>query len=170
LDSLLIYSPQKIIITGGAGFIGSAVIRFLIEETDHQVLNLDKLTYAGNLESLAMVANNPRYQFVQGDICDRALVKRLFSECKPNIVMHLAAESHVDRSIDGPAEFIQTNIVGTSVLLECAREYWKALPANNHFRFHHITTDDVYDSLDAPGLFAEETWVVPQLALQRLQS
>jgi dTDP-glucose 4,6-dehydratase len=152
---------QRFLITGGAGFIGSAVIRFLIEETDHQVLNLDKLTYAGNLESLAMVANNPRYQFMQGDICDRELVKRLFSEYQPDIVMHLAAESHVDRSIDGPAEFIQTNIVGTSVLLECAWEYWKTLPANNIFRFHHISTDEVYGSLDATGLFTEETGYDP---------
>jgi dTDP-glucose 4,6-dehydratase len=152
---------QRFLITGGAGFIGSAVIRFLINETDHQVLNLDKLTYAGNLESLAMVANNPRYQFVQGDICDRELVNRLFSEFKPTIVMHLAAESHVDRSIDGPAEFIQTNIVGTLVLLECAREYWKALPANNHFRFHHISTDEVYGSLDDTGLFTEQTGYDP---------
>jgi dTDP-glucose 4,6-dehydratase len=121
------------------------------------VLNLDKLTYAGNLESLEMVANNPRYQFVQGDICDRELVRRLFSEFQPDIVMHLAAESHVDRSIDGPAEFIQTNIVGTSVLLECAREYWKALSANKPFRFHHISTDEVYGSLDDTGLFTETT-------------
>jgi dTDP-glucose 4,6-dehydratase len=148
---------QCFLITGGAGFIGSAVIRFLIEETDHQVLNLDKLTYAGNLESLAMVANNPRYQFVQGDICDRELVNRLFSDYQPDIVMHLAAESHVDRSIDGPAEFIQTNIVGTSVLLECAREYWRGLPGDNNFRFHHISTDEVYGSLGDIGLFTETT-------------
>jgi len=147
----------KFLITGGAGFIGSAVIRFIIEETDHQVLNLDKLTYAGNLESLTAVSSNPRYQFVQGDVCDRALVSKLFSEFKPDVVMHLAAESHVDRSIDGPAEFIQTNIVGTSVMLECAREYWKGLPVGNSFRFHHISTDEVYGSLDDTGLFTEET-------------
>jgi dTDP-glucose 4,6-dehydratase len=147
----------KILVTGGAGFIGSAIIRFLIEETDHQVLNLDKLTYAGNLESLAGVSGNSRYQFVQGDVCDRDLVSKLFTEFKPDVVMHLAAESHVDRSIDGPAEFIQTNIVGTSVMLDCAREYWKQLPADNRFRFHHISTDEVYGSLDDTGLFTEET-------------
>jgi dTDP-glucose 4,6-dehydratase len=148
---------MNFLITGGAGFIGSAVIRFLIEETDHQVLNLDKLTYAGNLESLASVSGSSRYQFVQGDVGDRGLVSKLFADFQPDVVMHLAAESHVDRSIDGPAEFIQTNIVGTSVMLECAREYWKQLPANNRFRFHHISTDEVYGSLDDTGLFTEET-------------
>jgi dTDP-glucose 4,6-dehydratase len=148
---------MNFLVTGGAGFIGSAVIRFLIDETDHQVLNLDKLTYAGNLESLATVSSNPRYQFVQGDVCDRTLVSKLFADFKPDVVMHLAAESHVDRSIDGPAEFIQTNIVGTSVMLECAREYWKGLPVGNAFRFHHISTDEVYGSLDDTGLFTEET-------------
>ena len=148
---------MRFLITGGAGFIGSAVIRFLIEETNHQVLTLDKLTYAGNLESLVKVALNPRYQFVQGDVCDRGLVSKLFTDFQPDVVMHLAAESHVDRSIDGPAEFIQTNIVGTSVMLECAREYWKQLPSDNRFRFHHISTDEVYGSLDDIGLFTEET-------------
>jgi dTDP-glucose 4,6-dehydratase len=148
-------------ITGGVGFIGSAVIRYSIEETDHRVLNLDKLTYAGNLESLGSVSGNSRYQFVQGDVCDRSLVSKLFADFQPDVVMHLAAESHVDRSIDGPAEFIQTNIVGTSVMLECAREYWKALPANNPFRFHHISTDEVYGSLDDTGLFTEETGYDP---------
>jgi len=148
---------KRFLITGGAGFIGSAVIRFLIEETDHHVLNLDKLTYAGNLESLSSIARNPRYQFVQCDVCDRDLVSKLFTDFQPDVVMHLAAESHVDRSIDGPAEFIQTNIVGTSVMLECAREYWKQLPANACFRFHHISTDEVYGSLDDTGLFTEET-------------
>jgi len=147
----------RTLVTGGAGFIGSAVIRFLIEETDHQVLNLDKLTYAGNLESLASVSNNTRYRFVQGDVCDRDLVSKLFSDFEPDIVMHLAAESHVDRSIDGPAEFIHTNIVGTSVMLECAREYWKRLSSDNHFRFHHVSTDEVYGSLDGTGIFTEET-------------
>ena len=144
-------------ITGGAGFIGAAVIRFLIENTDHQVLNLDKLTYAGNLESLKSVAKSQRYQFVQGDVCDRGLVSKLLADFQPDVVMHLAAESHVDRSIDGPADFIHTNIVGTSVMLECALEYWKQLPSNNHFRFHHISTDEVYGSLDETGLFTEET-------------
>jgi dTDP-glucose 4,6-dehydratase len=148
---------KRFLITGGAGFIGSAVIRFLIEETDHQVLNLDKLTYAGNLESLASVLGNSRNQFVQGDVCDHGLVSKLFVDFQPDVVMHLAAESHVDRSIDGPAEFIQTNIVGTSVMLECTREYWKQLPADNRFCFHHISTDEVYGSLDDTGLFTEET-------------
>jgi dTDP-glucose 4,6-dehydratase len=152
---------KRFLITGGAGFIGSGVIRFLTEETNHQVLSLDKLTYAGNLESLADISDNDCYEFVQGDVCDRALVARLFAEFKPNVVMHLAAESHVDRSIDGPAEFIQTNIVGTSVMLECAREYWKALPSDNTFRFHHISTDEVYGSLDSTGLFTEETFYDP---------
>jgi len=144
-------------ITGGAGFIGSAVIRFLIKETDHQVLNLDKLTYAGNLESLASVAQNQRYQFLQADVCDQGLVSQVFEDFQPDVVMHLAAESHVDRSIDGPTDFIQTNIVGTSVMLECARKYWKQLPSDNRFRFHHISTDEVYGSLDDTGLFTEET-------------
>lgn len=147
------------LITGGAGFIGSAVIRFLVRETDHQVLNFDKLTYAGNLESLVGVSENSRYQFVRGDVCDRTLVSRLFSEFQPDVVMHLAAESHVDRSIDGPAEFIQTNIVGTSVMLECAREYWSQLDGEKKagFRFHHISTDEVYGSLDDTGLFTEQS-------------
>lgn len=148
---------KRFLITGGAGFIGSALIRFLVEETDHKILNLDKLTYAGNLKSLESIALNKRYQFVQGDICDWDLAKRLFSEYQPDIVMHLAAESHVDRSINGPSEFIQTNIVGTSVMLECAREYWKQLPADNRFRFHQISTDEVYGSIDDTGLFTEET-------------
>lgn len=148
---------MKFLLTGGAGFIGSAVVRFLIEETDHQVLNLDKLTYAGNLASLKSISNHPRYQFVQGDICDQKLITKLFNDFQPDIVMHLAAESHVDRSIDGPADFIQTNIVGTSVLLECAREYWNALPTKETFRFHHISTDEVYGSLGETGLFTETT-------------
>ena len=148
---------NRILITGGAGFIGSAVIRFLINETNHRVSNLDKLTYAGNLESLASISDNSRYEFTQGDVCDRALVSKLFAEFKPDVVMHLAAESHVDRSIDGPAEFIQTNIVGTLVMLECARQYWKGLAVGNSFRFHHISTDEVYGSLDDKSLFTEET-------------
>jgi dTDP-glucose 4,6-dehydratase len=150
---------MKFLITGGAGFIGSAVIRHLISETDHQVMNLDKLTYAGNLESLIEIADNLRYQFIQGDVCDTALVSRLFADFQPDVVMHLAAESHVDRSIDGPAEFIQTNIVGTSVLLEAARSHWLELLQDKKaaFRFHHISTDEVYGSLDGTGLFTEET-------------
>lgn len=147
----------RFLITGGAGFIGSAVIRFLIEETNHQVLNFDKLTYAGNLETLRRVSESSRYQFVQGDVCDQGLVSKLFSDFRPDVVMHLAAESHVDRSIDGPAQFIQTNVIGTFEMLECARVYWKQLPADNRFRFHHISTDEVYGSLDDTGLFAEDT-------------
>lgn len=161
---------MRFLITGGAGFIGSAVIRYLIDKTDHEVLNLDKLTYAGNRESLVGFDNSPRYNFVYGDICDRVLVCKLFSEFQPDVLMHLAAESHVDRSIEGPAEFIQTNIVGTSVMLEVAREYWLRLPSvdrhasaamtsatRESFRFHHISTDEVYGSLDNTGLFTEET-------------
>lgn len=132
---------KTVIVTGGAGFIGSAVIRHLIEHSDYRVINFDKLTYAGNLESLQMVADHPRYHFERGDICDTRLVKNAFNEFKPSVVMHLAAESHVDRSIDGPAEFINTNIVGTSVLLEAARQYWGDLDDGDSFRFHHVSTD-----------------------------
>jgi dTDP-glucose 4,6-dehydratase len=148
---------MKFLVTGGAGFIGSSVIRFLINETNHQVLNLDKLTYAGNLESLSSISTNSRYQFIQGDICDLKLITRIFSDFKPDKVMHLAAESHVDRSIDRPAKFIQTNIVGTSVILECALRYWRSLPLNNNFCYHHISTDEVYGSLGSTGLFNEKT-------------
>ncbi len=154
---------NKILITGGAGFIGSAVIRQLIAETDATVINADKLTYAGNLQSLSSVADNPRYRFEHVDICDAAEVARLFREHQPDAVMHLAAESHVDRSITGPAEFIATNIIGTYTLLEAAREYWNALPAGrkNAFRFHHISTDEVYGSLGETGLFTENTAYQP---------
>ncbi len=154
---------NKILITGGAGFIGSAVIRQLIAETDATVINADKLTYAGNLQSLSSVADNPRYRFEHVDICDAAEVVRLFREHQPDAVMHLAAESHVDRSITGPAEFITTNIIGTYTLLEAAREYWNALPAGrkNAFRFHHISTDEVYGSLGETGLFTENTAYQP---------
>ncbi len=154
---------NKILITGGAGFIGSAVIRQLIAETDATVINADKLTYAGNLQSLSSVADNPRYCFEHVDICDAAEVARLFREHQPDAVMHLAAESHVDRSITGPAAFIATNIIGTYTLLEAAREYWNALPAErkNTFRFHHISTDEVYGSLGATGLFTENTAYQP---------
>lgn len=150
---------MKFLITGGAGFIGSAVVRHLLAETGHEVLNLDKLTYAGNLESLAPVANHPRYRFEQADIIDHERVGYLFADFEPDVVMHLAAESHVDRSIDGPADFIQTNIVGTSVLLEAARAYWSALPADacDSFRFHHVSTDEVYGSLGSDGFFTENT-------------
>tara|TARA_E500000318_G_scaffold111120_1_gene128568 strand:+ start:2609 stop:3673 length:1065 start_codon:yes stop_codon:yes gene_type:complete len=150
---------MNFLVTGGAGFIGSAVIRFLASETKHKVLNLDKLTYAGNLETLAEIENSPRYQFIQGDICDRQLIEKLFAEHQPDVVMHLAAESHVDRSIDGPSDFIQTNIVGTAVMLECARDYYSSLTSErkSQFRFHHISTDEVFGSLGETGLFTEES-------------
>ena len=138
---------RHFLITGGAGFIGSAVIRFLIKETAHRVLNLAKLTCVGNLESFASIPDNSRRQFVQGDVCDRTLVSKLLSEFDPDVVMHLAAESHVDRSIDGPAEFIQTNIVDTSMLLECAREYWKGLRLSEDFRLHRIPTGEIYTAV-----------------------
>jgi len=150
----------KLLITGGAGFIGSAVIRHVIGNTNHSVVNVDKLTYAGNLESLASVENNERYVFEQVDICNANEIKRIFNEHQPNIVIHLAAESHVDRSIDGPGEFIQTNIVGTYVLLEEAREYWSSLDDDRKdgFRFHHVSTDEVYGDLKGTDdLFTEET-------------
>ncbi len=154
---------KKLLITGGAGFIGSALIRHLIDHTDYQVVNLDKLTYAGNLESLAPVADSDRYAFEQVDICDAPEVARVFREHRPDAIMHLAAESHVDRSIDGPADFIQTNVVGTTVLLEAARSYWNALEgaARTDFRFHHVSTDEVYGDLGSEGLFTEETPYAP---------
>ena len=154
----------RILVTGGAGFIGSAVVRHLIQDTDHEVANLDKLTYAGNLESLASVADSPRYRFYQVDICDAPAMDRVFAEFRPDAVMHLAAESHVDRSIDGPADFIQTNIVGTYTLLEAARRYWSGLPAaaKEAFRFHHISTDEVYGDLHGSDeLFVETTPYAP---------
>jgi dTDP-glucose 4,6-dehydratase len=145
-------SSLKIIVTGGAGFIGSAVIRELINNSTHNVVNLDKLTYAGNLESLSTVDQNPRYAFEQVDICDATEVKRVFEQHQPDIIMHLAAESHVDRSIDGPGEFIHTNIVGTYTLLDQARAYWNQLEGDKkaNFRFHHISTDEVYGDLPHP--------------------
>ncbi|MGY0556059.1 dTDP-glucose 4,6-dehydratase [Vreelandella sp. 2A-K22] len=142
-------NTKTFLITGGAGFIGSAVVRELIQNTAHKVVNVDKLTYAGNLESLASVEANERYIFAQADICDAQAMQQLFEQHQPDVVMHLAAESHVDRSIDGPAEFIQTNVVGTAVLLEAARAYWNSLEGErrNAFRFHHISTDEVYGDL-----------------------
>ena len=154
---------KKILVTGGAGFIGSAVIRQLIAETDAMVINVDKLTYAGNLQSLLSVADNPRYCFEHADICDAETIARLFQEYQPDAVMHLAAESHVDRSITGPAAFIETNIVGTYTLLNAAREYWNGLSAERKttFRFHHISTDEVYGSLGETGFFTEDTAYQP---------
>lgn len=150
---------MKILVTGGAGFIGSAVIRHLINDTNHSVLNLDKLTYAGNLSSLKTVDDNPRYRFVKSDICDRPALDAVFADFQPDAVMHLAAESHVDRSIDGPAVAIQTNIIGTFCMLEAARKYWNGLSAEakQTFRFHHVSTDEVYGSLGPEGLFTETT-------------
>ena len=148
---------MKILITGGAGFIGSALVRYLVMQTDHKILNLDKLTYAGNLESLATIDKNPRYQFTQGDVCDQSLVTKLLFDFQPDIVMHLAAESHVDRSIDGPAEFIMTNIMGSYAMLECCRKYYESLAVGSNFRFHHISTDEVYGSLGEEGFFTEIT-------------
>lgn len=141
-----------ILVTGGAGFIGSAVVRHIINNTSDSVVNLDKLTYAGNLENLTEVSNSERYTFEQVDICNRNELDRVFAQYKPDAVMHLAAESHVDRSIDGPADFIETNIVGTYTLLEAARNYWNTLPGfkKQQFRFHHISTDEVYGDLPHP--------------------
>ncbi len=150
---------KTIFITGGAGFIGSALVRYLINETDNIVVNFDKLTYAGNLESLKAIEDNERYHFVLGDICDQAKVASTLAKYKPDYIMHLAAESHVDRSIDGPGEFIQTNVVGTYVLLDEARRYYTSLTEEQStaFRFHHISTDEVYGDLGETGLFTEDT-------------
>jgi dTDP-glucose 4,6-dehydratase len=155
---------MRILITGGAGFIGSALIRHIITHTQHEILNLDKLTYAGNLESLAMVEQHERYSFLQADITDSQSMSLALADFQPDAVMHLAAESHVDRSIDGPAAFIQTNIVGSYVLLEATRAYWSALPQDRKqaFRFHHISTDEVYGDLHGvDDLFTETTPYAP---------
>ena len=155
---------MKILVTGGAGFIGSAVVRHIINNTQDSVINLDKLTYAGNLDSIASVADSERYAFVQADICDRAALDKIFAEHQPDAIMHLAAESHVDRSIDSAGEFIQTNIVGTFTLLEAARAYYQTLPSERkaQFRFHHISTDEVYGDLHGTDdLFTETTSYAP---------
>ena len=150
---------KKILVTGGAGFIGSAVVRQFINETPYGVVNVDKLTYSGNLESLETVSSNPRYRFEKADICDIEAMRSIFDRHEPDCVMHLAAESHVDRSISGPLEFMQTNILGTYALLEAARGYWQKLPEGkrSQFRFHHISTDEVYGSLGDQGYFTEDT-------------
>ncbi|NLX26862.1 MAG: dTDP-glucose 4,6-dehydratase [Lentisphaerae bacterium] len=150
---------KKILVTGGAGFIGSAVCRYLVKDKQYSVLNLDKLTYAGVPASLTEIEESPLYRFEKADVCDKQAVSALFADFQPDAVMHLAAESHVDRSIDGPAAFIETNVVGTYTMLECAREYWNSLPEEHkaNFRFHHISTDEVYGSLGAEGLFEETT-------------
>jgi dTDP-glucose 4,6-dehydratase len=155
---------KRFLVTGGAGFIGSAVVRHIIRETPHQVLAVDKLTYAGNLDSLAPVSNDPRYAFVRADVADATKIREAFESFAPDAVMHLAAESHVDRSIDGPGEFIQTNVVGTFALLQETLRYWRALPADSAqaFRFHHISTDEVFGSLGAEGLFCETTAYDPR--------
>ena len=155
---------KRILVTGGAGFIGSAVARHLIAETDHQVLVLDKLTYAGNLDSLRPVENSPRYSFVQADILDAPRVQEIMLSFRPEIIMHLAAESHVDRSIDGPGAFIHTNVVGTYTLLQAALGYWQTLPGpeGDAFRFHHVSTDEVFGSLGAEGYFTESTAYDPR--------
>lgn len=155
---------MRFLITGGAGFIGSAVIRHIIQNTEHEVLNVDKLTYAGNLESLSSISNYSRYQFSQTDICNRAALDQLFTDFQPDAVMHLAAESHVDRSISGPYAFIETNIIGTYQMLEASRAYWLGLneKKKDTFRFHHISTDEVYGDLEGTtDLFTEKTPYAP---------
>ena len=151
---------MKVLVTGGAGFIGSAIIQYVLEYTDFEVVNVDKLSYAGNLESLRDAEKNPNYCFEEVDICDQATLNKIFVDHGPSCVMHLAAESHVDRSIDGPADFIDTNVVGTFKLLEAARLYFEDLdkPEKKRFRFHHISTDEVYGDLEGvDDLFTEET-------------
>lgn len=155
---------MRILVTGGAGFIGSALVRHLIANTEHEVLNLDKLTYAGDLRSLDGIASSNRYSFRQADICDSAAIRAALHDFRPEVVTHLAAESHVDRSIDGPSEFIQTNILGTFNMLSQVLEYWRGLDekAKANFRFHHISTDEVFGSLGDDGFFTEETAYDPR--------
>jgi dTDP-glucose 4,6-dehydratase len=152
---------MKLLVTGGAGFIGSAVVRHAVAQ-GHQVVNLDALTYAACLENVASVADSPLYAFEQADICDRTALDRIFAMHKPDAVMHLAAESHVDRSIDGPGAFIQTNVTGTYTLLEAARAYWLGADRPAQFRFHHISTDEVFGSLGLTGQFTEDTRYDPR--------
>jgi len=156
--------PKRILVTGGAGFIGSAVVRHIIHETDHEVLVVDKLTYAGNLDSLAPVSSDPRYTFLRADITDPPAMRNAFETFQPDAVMHLAAESHVDRSIDGPGDFVQTNVVGTFTLLQTALGHWRSLSdtRKDAFRFHHVSTDEVFGSLDAEGQFCETTGYDPR--------
>jgi dTDP-glucose 4,6-dehydratase len=153
-------SVKTVVVTGGAGFIGSALVRHLIQYTDYRVINLDKLTYAGNLESLVSISQHPRYAFERLDICDRAGLERNFQKYQPDAVMHLAAESHVDRSIDGPEAFIQTNIAGTFTVLEVSRQYWKT--SGKDFRFLHVSTDEVFGSLGPSGYFTEASAYDPR--------
>ncbi len=155
---------RTILITGGAGFIGSALARYLVTDSDYRVVVLDALTYAGNLSSLASASSSNRFQFIEGNVCDRALVAGLLDEIEPDIITHLAAESHVDRSIDGPAAFIETNIVGTFTMLSVATDYWRTMDeaSKAQFRFHHISTDEVFGALGATGFFTEETAYDPR--------
>lgn len=164
LAAISLPRATALLITGGAGFIGSAVIRYILRHTAHRVVNVDKLTYAGNLAAVAEVSSDPRYAFERIDICDAHAMRRVFAQYRPAAVMHLAAESHVDRSIEGPAPFISTNIVGTYTLLEVAREYWSSLDdaGRTAFRFHHVSTDEVYGDLDgSDALFTEDTPYAP---------
>lgn len=158
------HSDLKILVTGGAGFIGSALVRHLVDESTHNVLNIDALTYAGNLSSLASIAHSGRYQFEQANVCDTDKILTLMHEFKPDVVTHLAAESHVDRSIDSPAEFIQTNLVGTFSMLRASLEFWRSLDTEQQqkFLFHHISTDEVFGALGEEGYFTEETAYDPR--------